>query len=196
MKRRPKIGEPRRTRQPLRIDRLPIEARDAILRLRNQEGRTWAEIEELSHKFAGELLPATTLARWYDLRWEQVQKETQARSERARVFAAALAGKDFKHWPDAVKNFLGDTIFALAEGGPKDAALIKAVTEMGWLLQEYRKSDLKQQSLELEKKKFEESKRKFEKATSEAAEKIGKGKSLTVEDINRIRERTFGLPPV
>jgi hypothetical protein len=34
------------------------------------------------------------------------------------------------------------------------------------------------------------------RATLEAAQKLGKGKGVTLEDINRIRERTFGLPPI
>src|SRR5574341_44576 len=190
MSRRPKIGEPRKTRQPLRIDRLPLQARDTILKLRNQEGRTWSEIEELSLGFAGERLPATTLARWYDLRWEQVQKETQARSERARVFAAAIAGKDFKHWPDAVKNFLGDTIFALAEGGQQaDAKLIGALTEMGWLLQEYRKSDLKQEALALEKQRLEQMKHKGAKLAGQIEKAAATGKPADLKELAaKVRE--------
>jgi len=35
-----------------------------------------------------------------------------------------------------------------------------------------------------------------EEATDEAKDKIGKGQALTIDDINRIRERVFGLPAV
>jgi len=210
MKRRPKpeaprerrphpgTGVPRKTRQPLKIDRLPQDARDKILELRNQQGRSWEEIEELSEQFAGRRLPATSLQRWYDLRWEQVRKELRKESEAARAVAASFAGPGFEALPEAVRNALGDQVFLLTKSlGAGDRALFrKELAELGWLLQQYRKHDLKEQEIRLEGKKFEESKRKFERATSEAASKIGKGKSLTVDDINRLRERTFGLPPV
>ncbi len=45
---RPKTGEARKTNQPLKIDLLPPSVHDAILKLRNQYGKTWQEIEEYS----------------------------------------------------------------------------------------------------------------------------------------------------
>ena len=60
---------------------------------------------------------------------------------------------------------------------------------------------LKEQHLELERKRvgllelrIESAKRRMEEATDEAKGKIGSGQQLTLEDINRIRERVYGLP--
>ena len=95
-KSRPKTGEKRLTRQPLKIDRLPKSVHDAIVHLR-QHGKVWLDIERISarpfsEKWATdgdgfvdwESLPAeirglfpemrlamTSLLRWYDLRIEQ-----------------------------------------------------------------------------------------------------------------------------
>src|SRR4051812_2058830 len=105
---RPLTGEKRETRQPLNIDRLPVETREEIQTLR-AKGKTWEEIEEMSAKFVKweELppdvavlfdrrrLPKTTLHRWYDLRVEQVHQETMVRAESARRFAEAFASRGF-----------------------------------------------------------------------------------------------------
>lgn len=54
--------------------------------------------------------------------------------------------------------------------------------------------------LETEKGKLElqieKSRQAVEETTHEAAKQIGEGRSATLEDINHIRERTFGLPPI
>ena len=47
-KRRPKTGEPRETKQPLKIDRLPPAVHRAIEDLRNKHGLSWQAIEDLS----------------------------------------------------------------------------------------------------------------------------------------------------
>jgi hypothetical protein len=140
----------------LRLDRLPMEARDRIVALR-AAGRAWAEIEELSEGFAGKRLPATTLARWYDLRVEQRQKEREAQAERAHAIAGAFLGQGFKDLPESVKNALGTHVFAMMESADEknDAKFRAELVELGWLLQEYRKSDLKQQALAIEKQKLE-----------------------------------------
>lgn len=49
------------------------------------------------------------------------------------------------------------------------------------------------QSLELKISQFQQN---MSAATDEAKEKLGKGENLTIDDINKIRERTFGLPAV
>lgn len=58
------------------------------------------------------------------------------------------------------------------------------------------KIETEKRALELKIAQLEEQQRKAEEAVEQASEKIGKGESLTIDDINRIRERTFGLPPV
>ena len=86
MKPHPKIGEQRQRRQPFKIDKLPQALRDEIVRLREEEGRTWQQMEaqspglaqwkivapHIAALFPGRRLPRTTLQRWYDVRVEQV----------------------------------------------------------------------------------------------------------------------------
>src|SRR3954468_20228823 len=123
---RPGVGDTRKTRQPLKIDKLPKEWRDQIQKYRAQ-GSTWSEIEELSRGFEWDTLetkvlehfpdlkvPVSNLVRWYDLRVEQVNREILARSEQARELAQAIAGAGLKGaaTDEAVTNALRDMIFA------------------------------------------------------------------------------------
>lgn len=215
---RPKTGERRRTRQPLKIDKLPAELHERIQRER-AAGATWEEIEEMSPRFdewakvpaaaqllfVGHKLPHTTLQRWYDLRVEQVKKEMLADAERAREIAAIFAGRAFKDLPEAVRNALGDKIFSLMQSADEktQSKLRKELLELGFLLAQQRKLDIQDKKVAAETKRvdllvrdFEMRKRKFDDETDKAARKLGKGKPITTDDINRIRERTFGLPPI
>jgi len=211
MKARPKTGEKRVVRQPLGIDQLPEEARAAIQQ-RRAEGCTWMEIEEASQKFVAwkELpakvaalfphrrLPHSNLQRWYDLRVEQVNREMMEKAGRARELAGAFASRGFKDLPDAVRNALGDLVFSLMESGSSadQGRLRKELMELGWLLNDYKKTEIKQGVLAVQKKRVDLLERNFDKATNEAAGKLEKGRALTIDDINKIRERTFGLPPI
>ena len=93
---RPKTGEKRMTRLPLRIDRLPKVVQDAIIHLRKL-GKIWVEIEQLSSRpfaqnwsndeggfvdwnalpdetrrlYPRRRIPKSSLQRWYDIRVEQ-----------------------------------------------------------------------------------------------------------------------------
>jgi hypothetical protein len=62
-----------------------------------------------------------------------------------------------------------------------------------------RRNELQKEKNELERSRVEMQIAKFKQdvkeATDEAAKQIQNGKSLTVDDINHIRERVFGLPP-
>lgn len=95
-KSRPKTGEKRLTRQPLKMDRLPESVLNAIVLLR-KAGKTWTEIEtvsarpfspnwaadgagfvdwkslpkEIIYLFPRRRIPHSSLHRWYDLRIEQ-----------------------------------------------------------------------------------------------------------------------------
>jgi hypothetical protein len=56
---------------------------------------------------------------------------------------------------------------------------------------------LEKERLELERKRFDELKLKADRVTLEAAAKSNnRGRNLTIEEINRIRMRVFGLPPL
>ena len=55
---------------------------------------------------------------------------------------------------------------------------------------------LEKERLEADRQRLDELKKKADRATMEAAAKLKPGRSLTIDEINRIRERTFGLPPI
>lgn len=72
-----------------------------------------------------------------------------------------------------------------------DERKTKAIERRNELQKE--KNDLQRSQQEFQEKKWRTA---LEAATDEAKEKLGKGENLTIDDINRIRERTFGLPAV
>jgi len=214
---RPKTGDKRQINKQLNIDKLPLEVRDQIQTLR-AEGYTWAEIEELSAKFVKweelptrilELfpdmrIPSSNLHRWYDL-VDQVMEETRAQAERARALADAMAQKAPAGLDKAVLAALRDQIFAVFEASDakSKARLTSELLSFFELLQMERANDIRQQKVKLDEGKLKLAERQLElkkkavdRVTNEAAAKLGKGKPVTVDDINRIRERTFGLPPV
>lgn len=216
-RKRPGVGQARKTRQPLKIDKLPVEWREQIQKWR-AVGKTWAEIEELSkgfpwreapaaacEGFADGRIPESNLIRWHDLRVEQVQKETLARSEQARALAATFAKAGLDNTDEAVVNALRDNIFILAESSAaKDRAqLIDGLTKLGLLLTEIKKNDIRERKVkvdeiaaELAKRKTDAALKKFEEASAQAKRKLEKGQSITLDDLNRLRERVFGLDPL
>jgi hypothetical protein len=46
------------------------------------------------------------------------------------------------------------------------------------------------------KKAIELKRKRLQRETEGAAKKLNKGRVVTIEDINHLRERVFGLPPV
>lgn len=143
---RPKTGEPRAVKQPLKIDRLPQSVQDAIKTLYDR-GRTWVEISEQSARHyskdwekdgggfidwaevsteALELFPdlclaKSTLQRWFDLRVSQVRSQVLAQSAKARVFAEKFADKDLEGTNAAVMNAMRDQVFDMMQNvGPGD----------------------------------------------------------------------------
>lgn len=220
-KSRPKTGEKREVRQPLKMDRLPQELLDRVMKER-ADGRTWEEIEELSPRFEewgkvkesdvavyelfpGGRIPHTTLQRWYDLRVEQVKREVLADQTRAREIAALFAGKGFKDLPEAVRNAIGDQLFSMMQNtDAKSRVKVTAgLLALGDLLNEQRKTEIRERQAQAETKRvellvrdFEMRKKKFDDETDKTRRKLAKGKAITAADIDRIRERTFGLPPI
>lgn len=219
----PKTGDKRRTNLPLKIDRLPVEVRDAILLLRDK-GKTWQEIEELSELpkdrggfvdwealptavlelFPDLRIPHTNLHRWHDLRVRQVTEETMARSAQAREIAAAFARSVVAGEDEAVLNAARDQIMSvLAEdatpkGRMKAAGALIALAEM---MQERRLNDIKERKVATDERRMKlleererQARERVDQATQNAAKK-GTGQ-FSIEDINLLRERTFGLPPL
>lgn len=215
---RPKTGDKRKTRQPLKLDRAPELLRDRVMKER-AAGRTWSEIEEMSPRFEewektapeirvqfpGLKLPHSTLQRWHDLRVEQVKREMLADQTRAREIAALFAGNDFKKLPEAVRNAIGDQLFAMMQSGDDKSRdkVVDGLLALGELLNQQRKTEIREKvaaadlkRVELLEREFEMRKKKFDEETDKTARKAARGKAITTDDINRIRERTFGLPPV
>jgi len=54
---------------------------------------------------------------------------------------------------------------------------------------------IRRRQLDLLERKLERAENALEETTNEAAKKLGEGKALTLDDINRIRQRALGLPP-
>jgi hypothetical protein len=151
--RRPRVGERRQKNQPLKIDKLPLEVRDAIQHLRNQQNKTWDQIEELSslpfnkdwqtkssvgfvnwdamptavlELFPDLKIPQTNLARWYDLRVAQVMRETMARSAQARELATAFAKSVVARDDQAVINAARDQLMSILAEETSSKARINA----------------------------------------------------------------------
>jgi hypothetical protein len=226
MARRRHTGEKQAKRQPLKLDKLPQTWLEWIQEGRVNCGLTWEELENASREgigytrgarkqllpwaatpdavklFPQKTLPATTMHRWYDLRVEQVQKETMAQATRAREFAAAFASRGFKELPEAVMNALGDAVFALMEAQDESTrgAARRELASLGFLLAQQKKNEIAERRVKAQESevqiKLDKARKEAEKATNDAAKKLAKGRDLTVDDINKIRERTFGLPPV
>jgi hypothetical protein len=228
---RPRVGERRQKNQPLKIDRLPIEIRESIQYLRNVEGKTWAEIEELSslpydkswkEKRAGfvdwhslplpvlELfpnlrIPQMNLLRWYDLRVQQVMEDVRVRSAQARELAAAFAKSVVAGDDLAVLNAARDQLMSLLAEDASPGARItatKGLIALAEMMQGQRHNDLNERKVAVSERRLvqlekdaELKRRKFAKEMDAAEKKITRGQALTTEDIDRIRERVFGIGP-
>jgi hypothetical protein len=159
---RPGVGVERRTRQPLKIDKLPQEWREQIQKYRAQ-GSTWSEIEELSRGMEWDKLetrvlelfpemkiPETNLIRWYDLRVEQVRKEILAEAEQARVIAEAFAGAKLDDTNEAVMNAMRDQVFALTRnaGDVDKKKLLGGLKDLSLLLARLQRIELQKRKLD------------------------------------------------
>lgn len=227
-KSKPKTGEKRDVHQPLKIDLLPEDARQAILRLRDQ-GYTWPEIEERSAKpysaewakntegfinwesfplklleqFPKMRLPKTSLHRWFDLRIAQVRSQVLAEGEKARQWAAALATKNLPEANAAVVNAMRDQVFALMQHvGPGDQAkFLDGLNVLGLTMSRLQRVELQAKRVDVDARRIklledreQRAKDALDQVTKEAAKK-GTGQ-FSIEDMNLLRERTFGLPPL
>lgn len=213
-----KTGQKPRTRQPLKMDKLPTELLDRVMKER-AAGRTWSEIEEMSPRFEewektpetvradfpGLKLPHSTLLRWHDLRVDQVKQEVLADQVKAREIAGLFAGKELKDLPDTVRTAISDQLFGMMQNADEKSRInvVKGLLALGDLLAQQRKLEIADKKAQAETKRvsllereFEIRKRKFDEETDKAARKAQRGKAITTDDINRIRERTFGLPPI
>lgn len=150
-------------------------------------------------------LPHSNLHRWYDLQVEQKQKEALVRAEQARVIAQAFAEAGIDKMDDAVKNALCDLVFGMMhlQSDEGRSLILKNLLAMAHVINRAKANAIKERSVKIEERKvvlmnkaIELKRKQLEQQTEGTAKKPNKGRVVTIEDINRIRERVFGLPPV
>jgi len=150
-------------------------------------------------------LPHSNLHRWYDLQVEQKQKEALVRAEQSRVIAQAFAEAGIDKMDDAVMNALRDLVFGmmLQRGDEGRRLIVKNLMAMAKLMNRAKANAIKERLVTIEERKLvlinkavELKRKQLEQETGRTAKKRNKGHVVTTEDINRIRERVFGLPPV
>jgi hypothetical protein len=224
---RPRTGERRQVKQPLKIDRLPPEVRDQILWLRNRDGKTWEEIEAISAQpfdekkniglvnwdalpaavkklFPEKRLAHSSLHRWYDLRVSQVRRDVEARSTIAREVAESFAKSAVAGGNEAVTNAARDQLMSLLAEDltPKGRTNVtRGLIALAEILQAARANDIKERKVSIDARKIKiledrerQARERLDRETQRAAKKGGGQFSLA--DINLLRERTFGLPPL
>jgi hypothetical protein len=118
--------------------------------------------------------------------------------ERKAAYAAMAELVDEKGLDDAAKSQLWEICQQMT---PAQLLVMRRVeTDRQRLALDTEKLALDKQRVENEKQdlqlRIDRAKKAFEEASGEAEQKLGKGESLTLDDINRIRERTFGLPEI
>ena len=223
-RKRPATGEARKTHHPLKIDRLPVLVQAAICDL-YRAGFTWLEIEQLSKQpiaergfvewdkletevlelFPGRYIPHSNLHRFYDLRIAQVKKSVLDRSEQARIVAQAFASSVIEGGDAAVVNAARDTIMTvLAEDNSASgrAKAARALVGLAEVMQTARANDIKERKVAVEERRIaqlekdaELRRQRMQEETQSAAKKLTKGE-LTLDDLNKLRRNTFGLPPL
>jgi hypothetical protein len=179
---RPKTGEPRKTKLPLKIDRLPQSAREAIETLYGR-GKTWVEIEaqsalpyskdwekdgqgfidwpnvdaEALDLFPGLRLAKSSLQRWFDLRVSQVRAQVMAESAKAREWANAFAGNDLPGTNAAVMNAMRDQVFTLMQQvGPGDQAkFLDGLNQLSLTLSRLQRVELQAKRVDADLKKID-----------------------------------------
>jgi hypothetical protein len=204
----PKTGERRKTHRPFAIDKLPSEWRERIIALR-AKWMPWERIEEESAGWEWEKLPADqqqlypkrripmrTAHRWYDVQVSQKLREIEAERVASLEVAAKFGAGGYEKLDESVKTAIADVVFSHAKGSSDPEHFRKTLVELGWLLARNRQLDIAKEKVDVERMKVEELTARGNRATLEAAKKLGEGRKLTIDDINHIRERTFGLPPI
>jgi hypothetical protein len=150
-------------------------------------------------------LPHSTVHRWYDLRVTQVQRDVLLRSKQAQEIAKAFVKANLVNDDQGVINAARDTLMGiLAEDsssqGRKSAA--GGLIKLGELMQSAKQNEIRQRKVAVDERKIvqmekdaEARRSRMEHETENAAVKLKKGE-LTLEDINKLRKNTFGLPPL
>ena len=209
----PRTGERRKSRRPFGIDKLPSAWRDRIIEMRakwaswddiEQESTAW-KWEELAPEqqalFPDHHIPHSNLLRWYDVQYVQKMDEVLKQQQASVALAAELGKAGFDKLGNSVRGALAGVVFAKTIRDPE--VFERALLNFGHLLSENRRNDIAEMRANVEKKKLDEMHartklmtQRVEAVTKDCSKKLGEGHALTLDDINRLRERTFGLPPL
>jgi len=204
----PKTGERRKTHRPFAIDKLPSEWRERIIALR-ATWMPWERIEEESAQWDWEKLttpqrqlypkrriPMRTLHRWYDVQVTQKIHQVQVERVASLEIAAKFGAGGYEKLDESVRNAIADVVFSHVKGPSDPEHFRKKLEDLGWLLARNRQLDIAKEKVDVERMKVEDVIARGNAATIEAAKQLGRGGKLTLDAINHIRERTFGLPPI
>jgi hypothetical protein len=149
-------------------------------------------------------LPKSSLHRWFDVRIEQVRAQVLADAATAREFAQVFTSATIEGGNDAVLNAMRDQVFELARSTSVSdrGAFIEGLNVLTLAMSRLQRVDLMKRKVTVDEKKVEQlvkdaeiRRQKMEAETETLAKKIKNGE-VSLDDVNAIRRRTFGLPPI
>jgi hypothetical protein len=106
---------------------------------------------------------------------------------------------------DVVMNALCDLVFGMMHEQSDEARslILKNLLAMAHVINGAKANAIKERSVMIDERKLvlmngamELKRAQLEQETKGKAKKLDEGRPNTIEDINRIRERVFGLPPL
>ncbi len=150
-------------------------------------------------------LPHTTLHRWYDIRVAQVQKDVMARSKQAQKIAEAFAKSNVADGDEAVINAARDTLMSvLSEDGTSAGRLnaTRGLLKLSEVMSRAKTNEIRARQVSVEERRIaqlekdaEQKRARFQKEMDSAEKKITEGRPITLDDINDIRMKVFGMGP-
>lgn len=180
--------------RPTRIERLGKDVCDYIdsqLELNWTRGVPQLEeiTREVEQKF-GCKLARNTVSKYKNKCWAPARPAVQEMQRRLQVIEERLGPAAIT---ESLKATLAEEFHKAIRAGQELGAEFTANQLRLWAQQEANLERIKNEKLKLELQ-VEEMKNRVKSSVDEAEDKIRGGEPITVDDINRIRERTFGLP--
>ena len=179
----PRVGQRRRVRKPLTLDRLPQETKQKILELRTA-GRTWEQI-------AAELkVSLKALRNWYDLRVEQATEDIEQRRRATDRLVEKWGAGPLQHLDQASLNRLAAEVFEgelLAQTNPE--LYLRALDSLIRATGRNRQLDQESERLKLEREKLERLQAAGKKLAAEVETAAKKGKEVDLKQLAaKVRE--------
>ena len=164
----------------------------------------WEKLDlKVLEAFPDMRIAKSTLQRWFDLRVRQARQQVLRESAQARAFAASFADKNLPEQNASVINALRDQVFGLmqlAGAGDKDR-LIAGLNDLTLAMSRMQRVELQAKRVQIDRRRIKLLEKRESRArqavdeTTKQAAKKGTGQ-FSLDDINLLRERTFGLPPL